>query len=187
MGKQDKAQAAIVGRVPLVLDGKPLLYPRYSNIEELLNIGKNIKRFEEKTTDNDDAGARASKKQKRAVAAGVQYGVDRAAGKGYGVIGEDGLTYKQRRQLRRAEERAAKEREAAEAARQAGPTSEEPNTKAPETQALVAESQPEANGKADKKEKKAKRTRRAEGGSEGAAPSTGPTATGNAGEAAKMR
>ncbi|GIL66704.1 hypothetical protein Vafri_20193 [Volvox africanus] len=183
MGKQDKAQAAIVGRVPLVLDGKPLLYPRYSNIEELLNIGKNFKQFEGDTTDNDDAGARPTKKQKRAAAAGGQNGGDQAAGKGYGVVGEDGLTYKQRRQLRRAEERAAKERAAAEAARQAGPTSEEANTKAPESQADV-------NGNADKKERKKekdKRARREEDGSEGGAPSTGPTVKGNAREAAKMR
>ncbi|GIL82358.1 hypothetical protein Vretimale_11830 [Volvox reticuliferus] len=190
MAKQDKAQSAVVGRVPLVMNGKPLLYPRYSNIEELLNIGKDVKSYEGDVCGNADAGGRPNKKQKRAAAG--QDGGDQAAGKGYGVIGEDGLTYKQRRQLRRAEERAAKERAAAEAAKQAGPANEDANIKASEPQAPITEARADANGKADKeerkKEKKNKRARKEEeDGFGGAAPSTGLTAKGNAGEAEKMR
>ncbi|EFJ49066.1 hypothetical protein VOLCADRAFT_90315 [Volvox carteri f. nagariensis] len=71
--------------------------------------------------DGAGAGDRPSKKQKRAAAAvglsdGEQDASPAPAGKGYGVVGEDGLTYKQRRQLRRAAERAAREAEAAAAA-----------------------------------------------------------------------
>ncbi len=207
--------------MPLVKGGVPLLYPRYSTVEQLLQVS-DVLLFAatsgacNSTADAVSAGPlaqlgkggtpaaepaaadhgtdRPSKKQKRGNAASTPDAAEPARSESpppskFAVVGEDGLTYKQRRQQRRAAERAAKAAtEAAEAA--AAPATV--NDAEPATTA------PSANGSADVKGSKREK-KRAKGEETAAAadvaaasdPAAGagrpPAAQNNSEEAARLR